>query len=424
MTLFKDEHAESAHEIINSEVPMVQPVAKENQSNVPSDDGQYASPKTESSDSIFLENLIAFIRSQGFRKNEFVNRVVNSEGQLLDDDQLATINIEARKHLGKSVMRVDVKDILNGNFLPRFNPVNELFLEWSLLPENNEMEKFVNCFHFQKNVSGAFISKLMIKWMMQFPAMALDNIHPRLVLVLIGPSHIGKSTLFRDLLPTPLKPYYAESNLKRGKDSMILMSEKFLINIDEFGGLAERNPDEFKSIVSAQDFNERAVYGSNNRQFIKRTILCGTSNTKQIIRDTTALNTRIIPCPLESIDWDTLNSINRTFLMADITHKYLKSGQDESSIRLSKEEISELGEYSKKFIEQSIEMDCISDFVIPGETFVLAIDVLKHLRIKTAHMFSYKSMANVLSKLGIESDKIRIKGYENARHGYYVTLIG
>ena len=84
-------------------------------------------------------------------------------------------------------------------------------------------------------------------------------------MVLIGPSHIGKTYFFRHVLPEPLNRYYADSNLSQGKDSKLLLSEKLIVNNDEFGGIVRmKEVEEFKFMASAEYFNERRSYGRKN----------------------------------------------------------------------------------------------------------------------------------------------------------------
>ncbi len=370
------------------------------------------------SQSIKFAKLITFLTDQGVRFNTFNHKPCMMNGMDLDDRLFNTLYINASKII-KGIAQSDLKAVIKSQYIDECNPVRDKFLEWSLLKSDTELDKFLRCLEFEAEDDGEFISKLIIKWLMQFPAMAIDDVYPRLVLALIGPSHIGKTTLLRKLFPEVLSEYYAESELNREKDSLILLSEKLFLNLDEFGGIAKLRPELFKFLVSSDKFNERLPYGHFNQKLIRRAVLSGTSNDKYIINDNHAKNSRIIPCLLSGINKDLFNTIDTTLLMAEVTNLYLDQGPD--GIRLTVDEVERLAEFSEDFRIFSLDHDILGEYLGPGENFQTSKEIIDYLDEKLGNRFSTKSLKSVCIELNIKYKRDRI-GKAQPR-GYLVEYL-
>jgi predicted P-loop ATPase len=215
-------------------------------------------------------------------------------------------------------------------------------------------------------------------------------------------------------------PYYAESGLNRDKDSMILMSEKLLINNDEFGGIMRMNEmEQFKRLASAESFDERRAYGRYNEKFRRRAVLCGTSNRFEVISDQTASNTRIIPVELKSYNHELFNSIDKTRLLAELARLYNTLGKD--CVKLNADDRKALEEYSQSYETLNLEKEAILDVCKPGDEFRTSSQILSLMKDHGAIAINPKKISQQLKKIGFKPHRKLIEG-RNVR-GWLVKII-
>ncbi|MBK8501976.1 MAG: PriCT-2 domain-containing protein [Saprospiraceae bacterium] len=315
-----------------------------------------------------FQTVSLFLADRTIRFNEF-NRKTEVRGEEIEDRDVNSFYVDLQE-LGVSVSRDYISTLIHSNRTQSYHPLREFMRECSALSFSNEIDQLTEALIFKDAESEniRFLKSLIEKWLLQIPAVIFDEVVPRLVLVLIGPSHIGKTHFFRNLLPAKLSQYYAESSLNQGKDSFILMAEKLIINNDEFGGIMRMNEmEQFKRMASAENFDERRAYGRYNERFRRRAILCGTSNRIEVISDQTAANTRIIPVEISSISHDLFNGIDKSKLLANVLVRYHQLGED--ATRLSYAESDSLQDYSKGFQTVNFEQEAILAMYEPGNRF-------------------------------------------------------
>ena len=110
--------------------------------------------------------------------------------------------------------------------------------------------------------------------------------------------------------------YYCESKLMAGKDDDILMTQKLLIMDDELSGKTKNEDRRIKELTSKEVFSLREPYGRNNIDLPRLAVLCGTTNFKTILTDTSG-NRRIIPISVEDIDRKLYNTIDKNALFGE-----------------------------------------------------------------------------------------------------------
>jgi predicted P-loop ATPase len=104
------------------------------------------------------------------------------------------------------------------------------------------------------------------KWLLSLIA-CFEGYPVRSVLCLTGGQNTGKTEFFRRLLPAALQPYYAESNMDKGKDDELLMCENLIVMDDEMGGKSKQDEKRFKELTSKNFFSLRAPYAKANEHF-------------------------------------------------------------------------------------------------------------------------------------------------------------
>ena len=372
------------------------------------------------------EYAISFIQSKDLKRNLFTKKVEKSNGLAITDGDIDSYYIELRKS-GQSVIKSDVISILNTENIPSYDPLQDWLDEAEQKADDHAVQELMGCFEFktQDPAERAFCKRMILKWLIQIAAVISDGRMPRLVLVLLGETNIGKTEFFRRLLP-PLfsKKYYTESALDREKDSDILMCEYLIINIDELAGIVKyaKTLERFKSLVSAPSFALRVPYGKVTEQFQRKAVLCGTSNKIDVIQDHDAGNSRIIPVELISINWERFNKIDKEALFGSISIQY--KADKKGSITLSTEELETLKSLSGNYTTVNVEQELIQRFFQPGNEFMTVSEICSHLSEYSKMQVSVNYVSRELTKLGYKKERKRSSGSNSALNGYYVNFSG
>jgi predicted P-loop ATPase len=148
------------------------------------------------------------------------------------------------------------------------------------------------------------------KWLVATMADWLsDDICNETILTFIGPQGVYKTTFFRYLLPTPLRPYYLEnsSNSFSQKDDQIALVENCLVEIEEIDMFKDRDNAELKSLSTKMTLKIRRPYDKFVVAKHRLASLCATGNQERFLTDETG-NRRWLCFRVEAIDnprkWD------------------------------------------------------------------------------------------------------------------------
>lgn len=286
-----------------------------------------------------IDDIIHFLQPYGLRKN-LVTRNVEMNGKPINDDDLNTLFIDCKSLFDKATKDL-VCSVIFSNKTEQYHPIKE-FLDSSTTPINGtpELDKLIR----SMNSDTPDYGKWLTKWLVSLIAAVNDQYSP-LVLVLCGEIQgTGKTEFMRRLLPKQLRNLFGESKMDNGKDDEILMTKKWIIFDDEYGGKSKREEKKLKEITSKEFINVREPYGRVSVDLRRLAVFCGSSNDNQILSDPTG-NRRILPIHVISIDHDMYNSVDKAQLLHELNHLY-KSGYE---WRVLRDEIEQLKESTEEF---------------------------------------------------------------------------
>jgi predicted P-loop ATPase len=303
------------------------------------------------------ENMIIncsnfILKRFNIRKN-LISRKYEWNGIPMYDKEFNTVFLECRMTFDDKSITFDIVNrIIQSVAIPEYNPFFEYIEANKHRISTGNIQKLCDSVKSNTSLKDRFIRK----WMIGIVACIYGN-PVRSVLALTGGQNTGKTEWFRRLLPSSLQPYYAESNLDRGKDDELLMCEKLIVMDDEMGGKSKQDEKKFKELTSKNYFSLRAAYGRYNEDYKRLAILCGTSNDHQLINDSTG-NTRILPIEVVSIDHALYNSIDKDDLFMEL-HRAYTSGE---VFNLVETELSILNEVGRSFESIPFERELILKF--------------------------------------------------------------
>lgn len=380
----------------------------------------------ELNEDALIHQLEMYIRqTYDLRRNE-VTKYIENSGTNLEEEDLNTIYIQCKKVFDK--MPHELMDrLIHSNFVPNYHPFIEFFEANKEIAEYAKdgktspvIDKYFSCLI---NEAPEYCLKFGKKWLVGMISTMLGFDVSELVLVLCGPQRKGKTWFFRGMLPKELKTkYYVESKLDAGKDDYILMTQSALLVDDEYGGKSKKEAKLFKDLTSKDWFSVRPPYGRHNIKLKRTTGLGGTTNELDILSDTTG-NTRVIPIIVRGVNFDLINSIDRTELIMEAYHLF-KAGFNWKVV--TEEEQKELQKDQGMFqVKNSEEELILKYFDVPQELkdveLWTASDIKVHIEKLTQQRLSLTMIGKELGRIGFEQIHKR-KGNSSVRY-YKVKVI-
>lgn len=360
-----------------------------------------------------LDQLEIFISNNYNLLMNEVTGYLEQEGKMLTQNDLNTMFVSAKKMMPKLDYNLMVR-LLTSDFIPSYNPFFKFFESDGIpvilpaIPIPNEIiyysptiDKLAESI---ENDNPAYTLFFLKKWIVSIIS-AAHKVHSPLLLCLLGGQNTGKTEFLRRLLPRELQLYYAESKLDQGKDDELLMTENIIIMDDELGGKSKQDNLKLKNLTSKQWFSLRRPYGAHNEKILRLAVLCGTSNTMQILSDSTG-NRRIIPIEVKNINKDLYNSIDKKELFMEAFRLY-KSGFD---WRITMNDIKYLNIDDFKYEVVVVEHELIDRFyepILDGEDrsnadWMTTSDIKVELEKLTNQKLGIIAIGVALEKLGFK----------------------
>jgi hypothetical protein len=357
-----------------------------------------------------LEYIIELIQLERIKFNE-VTRNYEFNGIEMTDRILSEFYTKVWKKIDDSIAKDKVFTLIqNKENTKSYHPIKDWFLQNKNTHEDDfEFNELISCFEILQDElteeeKNKFLRVFLKKWLMSLVGSAFGT-YSLMILVLIGDQGTNKTLFFRNLLPQPLQKYYAESNLDEGKDSEILMTKKWLIVDDEFGGKSKKDDKKLKRLSSQQWFSIRMPYGKVSEDLLRLAVLGGTSNDSEVINDMTG-NRRIIPINLISLDIERYKKIDKSKLFSWLYEQY---EQDKEGWFLDKDEIEIINKKTVRNQEEAQEyellLNCLSENAynkMTGSDIMVALQN-KYPTVRT----NVKRIGMAMKKLGYDSKVVR-----------------
>jgi len=376
---------------------------------------EFAKPEQQQRGQFDIEAFEIWLRERfPIKKNE-VTRFYEMQGKQLEQSDINTIYIDAKKQFPK-VSRDIVESVIFSNYTPSYNPIKSYFqgLKWDGVDHIAKLAESIN-----SNTGTEEYREFGLRaWLIGIVESILKGKPNILCLVLAGKQNTGKSTFFTRLLPEQLNRYFAMSQLDRGKDDEILMCQSLLIFDDEFSGKSKQDAKHMKRILSAPSFTLREPYGRNNVTLKRIATLCGTCNELDVLNDPTGNRRFIVFEVVGQFDYKLYNSIDKEQLFAQCV-ALVNSNQTSD---LEGDFIQLMEQVSEHFVEISLEEELIMQHIGKTDTihkqrqFMTTTMVKVYLEELSKQHLSLKRLGQMMKKHQFEETK------RNDRKGYLVLV--
>lgn len=272
----------------------------------------------------------------------------------------------ALKFHGVSCGPAKLETIILSHFSKQVHPVKDMFERWGESLDDADTTDYIKQVAdiVQTDAPEGLFYNLFKKWLVASVANVFvegqcTNHHCP---ILVGDQGTNKTTFWTSLFPSE---YVFIGHLDlTNKDSMIMLTDTFLIVLDEQFAVLTREKDweTLKSAVTMPRVKTRWVYAKSNKLAPRIGNFCGTANRKDILQDDTG-NRRFLPFLLTSpIDINAFRKVDITKMWAQAYKLYkanwfyLPTEQEKRHVDLYQANFKKLG--NEHYLIQDMYQPC------------------------------------------------------------------
>lgn len=275
------------------------------------------------------------------------DRIVNSLWTMMSQDYVVNIN--------------DIYRVIGSDYVAEYDPFRDYINslpEWhegdtdyiSLLADTVEVKG-------DDAVSSDMWQRCLTKWLVAMVASWLSpTVVNNVILVLVGPQGMYKTTWFNFLLPPPLRKYfYTKTNSRRmSRDDLLTLTEYALVCCEELDSMNTSEYNQLKAAVTMPTVDERAAYARYKDHLAHIASFCGTGNNTQFLSDPTG-NRRWLPFEVKHIKSPRDNPLPYEGIYSQVAY-LLNTGY---RYWFSQEEIAELAGHNTAFETPRLESELV-----------------------------------------------------------------
>jgi hypothetical protein len=326
---------------------------------------------------------------------------------------------QAGLHGGFNFSTSDLTKVIKSAFSPQYHPVKDIFLT---LPKWDG-EDHIGCYASRFLTDGKIDSDLWLrKWLVGCVANVFAEIKNQFVLILVGHQGIGKTLVLRKLTQnSQLAEFYEEKLLDvNDKDNLLKVSKKFILNLDEIGGMFKGKNHKLKSLLTSESHYIRAAYSKTEEKYERLCSFAGTSDVDNFLNDL-AGSRRFVVIKCQQIDYQSPLDVGKLWAQAyalfNSGYRYWMDAEEQKII-----------EYNNRTFEKVNEVEeLISHYLEPAknkENFMSTTEVQEYLKERTSRVFEVNHLGQTLRKLGYQRSLKRISGHPSPKHGYFIKPVG
>jgi predicted P-loop ATPase len=362
-----------------------------------------------------------------FQYNEVLNEI---ECKLKDESEFGPLNennlFRELQHNRIKIGLNNLVAILRSDFVETVNPFKNYF---ESLPVWNEQDPdYITILgNHVKAMDQAEFNNHLKKTLVRTVACALDdNYFNKHAFILVGKTqNTGKSTFIRFLCPPALKGYISENLATIDKDSIIALSDNFIINIDELAILGKSEINTLKAFLSRDRIKIRHPFDKRPKMTPRRASFFGSTNNSEFLTDETG-SVRWLCFEIETISWEYNESVNIDLVYSQAYFLW----KSDFKYQLTPEEIISNEKRNKPFQRTTIEQELIQKFYKTGtkddhELMLTATDVMTNIAVDCPSRISINiiSVGKAMTSLGFIQGSERLPGRDGPSKIYYIKQI-
>lgn len=383
-------------------------------------DNENLQDQNEGSKTIFQITEKYLARNFNIRYNIITNVL---QIKKVSEPNYIDLNIDALYvHLQNKKIAIEIKklnSLLNSGIMENYNPIKNYFEKVSKMKRESSIDYIDQLSDYVRTKNQVRFKHHFKKTLVRMVACALDErfVNKQAFILVHDKQNSGKTTFLNWLCPNELKSYITE-NIGTDKDSLIALSENFIINLDELASFTRNDINTFKSMLSKSSVKIRHPFGRKAILTPRIASFVGSTNNSSFLSDETG-SVRWLCFELESINWDYKKDINIDIIWAQAYDLF----NSDFKFELTVKEIEENEKENKKHLIHSFEIDFLKQYFLPGakddnDGFYTSTDFLKVINEKLGSSFksSVQNIGKALKMLDFEqtnkfNGQYSIKGY-------------
>ena len=313
--------------------------------------------------------------------------------------------------------------LLKSDFVKEYNVFQDYFENLPKWDEQTDYIQQLADYLIVKNESEKRrLSNHFAKWLVRVVRTAIDdNYFNKQCFVLVSnKQNSGKSTFCRFLCPPKLNDYITEG-IGTDKDSLIAITENFLINLDELSTAEKNEINAFKSMFSKDKVKARLTYDKRPTVHTRRASFIGSTDRWEFLTDENG-SVRWLCFEIDYINWDYKKEVDIDKVWSQAYSLY-KHGEFE--YELTPEEIKENDIINKRYQVSNPERDLLQKFFKPGTKdtgeFMTATDIIEYISKYSAIKINSVQIGKELKFLGYQRT-VKYISSQN-RYGYFVIKL-
>jgi predicted P-loop ATPase len=297
-------------------------------------------------------------------------------------------------------------NLLHSDFSTSFHPFRSYFARLPTCDKADYIQLLADTVKTDDNSRWSYYLK---KWLIAMVACSIeDKITNHTVIVLAGGQGLGKTSWLNKIVPAELDDYKFIGSLIPGdKDSLAVLSECILINLDEFEALSYSAQSKMKSMITQEKARFRRPYQRTSKNEVRTASFCASVNNAEVLNDSTG-SRRYLCFEVLEIDYRHTVDMDKVFAQAYAHY------QEGFQFHMTPDDITELNEYNLKFKKTSDEEEYLNEFIrkpVPPEEGIRrsASDILLHISLSSGRDLSDLTtkikFGKALTSMGFESGK-------------------
>lgn len=318
---------------------------------------------------------------------------------------------------------LNLSALLRSDFVPVYDPFLDYFDSLTPYDSKVEPDHITEFLTYIKAKDQQRFNLHFRKMLVRIIACALESdvFNKQAFILVHDKQNSGKSTLCRWLCPVALKDYYSET-FNGDKDSLIALTDNFLINLDELANLHKMELNALKTAISKDKVKVRRPYDKRANTYSRRASFVGSTNDPEFLTDRTG-NVRWLIMEIEGINFDYSKNIENDNLWRQAYYLY----KNNFDYKPSSEELQENEQVSERYQISNPAVELVQRYLSPGgenDEFKTTTDIKDYLIGKSAQAdkLSPKAIGSALKSLGFDKTK-EGETSTKQRWGYRVKAI-
>jgi len=282
----------------------------------------------------------------------------SDEYNVLNDTALNTIYVRMRKS-GLKIRKEMLRDVIESDFIKKVDEIKHYFDTFKIGDtEKDYIKELAGTVSLKNEEERELFETTLKKWMVACIATQYDpEFTNQICLILAGSQGSYKTTWLNRLIPPLLKAFLAINNSAGNeKDTLMMMSEYFIINLDELATYKKQDIETLKSQLTQRFVRFRKPYSRYLFDYKRRANFLGSINDPEFLSDHTGSRRFLIFEISECV-------VNRKIDM-NLVWAQAKSLYDEGyPYYFEKDEIEFINKRNERFTYKFLEDELIGSYI-------------------------------------------------------------